>query len=82
MTTGTSVDFLSRNLMQFGEEQHTALDDAQRQVKIFDRLNDLRYKMKAGTMGVDDYNVMSRIAKAQPEEAQSSFFKALKNTFE
>ena len=55
MTTGTSVDFLSRNLMQFGEEQHTALDDAQRQVKIFDRLNDLRYKMKTGTMGMDDY---------------------------
>ena len=82
MTTGTSVDFLSRNLMQFGEEQHTALDDAQRQVKIFDRLNDLRYKMKTGTMGMDDYQVMARIAKAQPEEAQNSFFKAVKNTLE
>ena len=82
MTTGTSVDFLSRNLMQFGEEQHTALDDAQRQVKIFDRLNDLRYKMKTGTMSMDDYQVMSRIAKAQPEEAQNSFFKAVKNTLE
>lgn len=82
MTTGTSVDFLQRNLMQFGEEQHTALDDAQRQVKIFDRLNDLRYKMKSGTMGLDDYSTMQRIAKAQPEEAQNSFFKALKNTLE
>ena len=39
ITVGTSVDFLSRNLLLEGAETHTALDDAQRQIRAFDKLN-------------------------------------------
>ena len=81
ITVGTSVDFLSRNLLLEGAETHTALDDAQRQIRAFDKLNELRSRMASGTLSGDDYSVIARLAKAQPEEAQRGFYKALKNTF-
>ena len=78
---GTSVEFLSQQLL--GEvETHTALNDAEQQLKIFKKLMGIQDELASGNVSSETRKTLSNIKAAQPFETSRQFISALKNTLQ
>jgi hypothetical protein len=78
---GTSVEFLARSLLD-EPEKHTALSDADQQIKIFKKLMVLRDQLKTGKLGDESVKNLAKIRAGQSYDASRQFVSGIKNTLE
>jgi hypothetical protein len=81
LSTGLTVEFLSKALL--GEkEEHTALDDAKKQKKIFNKLTSIYGELESGNISTDTKDRLQRIRYAQPMDSSRQFVAGFKRILE
>ena len=81
ITTGTSVDFLTK-LLYNSAETHGAGDDSRDQLKIMDKMDRMYQELRTGKVSDDTSRTLRAAAASQPLEASRIFLSSLKNSLD
>lgn len=74
---GTSVEFLSKILLDGEKESHTALSDAKQQKQIYQKMSGIYGELLSGNVSEDTQYKLSQIRAGQPYDSSRQFIKSL-----